>query len=202
MKPGGESTKRIALAAALSALPLVAAAQAETYALDPYHTIPHFSLEYHGYGTLIGRFDKMSGKFTVDRTAKKGGLEFAIEAASVNTGDGERGPRPRSRDEHLRTPDFFNAVEFPRITFKSTNVKFSGDSPAEVEGQLTLLGTTKPLTFRIDRWVCKDHPVYKKPSCGGNATAVFKRSEFGMKYAIPSISDEVRLTTLFLAFRE
>jgi polyisoprenoid-binding protein YceI len=202
MKPGGESTKRIALAAALSALPLVAAAQAETYALDPYHTIPHFSLEYHGYGTLIGRFDKMSGKFTIDRTAKKGGLEFAIEAASVNTGDGERGPRPRSRDEHLRTPDFFNAVEFPRITFKSTNVKFSGDSPAEVEGQLTLLGTTKPLTFRIDRWVCKDHPVYKKPSCGGNATAVFKRSEFGMKYAIPSISDEVRLTTLFLAFRE
>jgi polyisoprenoid-binding protein YceI len=202
MKPGGESTKRIALAAALSALPLVAAAQAETYALDPYHTIPHFSLEYHGYGALIGRFDKMSGKFTIDRTAKKGGLEFAIEAASVNTGDGERGPRPRSRDEHLRTPDFFNAVEFPRITFKSTNVKFSGDSPAEVEGQLTLLGTTKPLTFRIDRWVCKDHPVYKKPSCGGNATAVFKRSEFGMKYAIPSISDEVRLTTLFLAFRE
>jgi polyisoprenoid-binding protein YceI len=194
--------KRIALAAALSALPLVAAAQAETYALDPYHTIPHFSLEYHGYGTLIGRFDKMSGKFTIDRTAKKGGLEFAIEAASVNTGDGERGPRPRSRDEHLRTPDFFNAVEFPRITFKSTNVKFSGDSPAEVEGQLTLLGTTKPLTFRIDRWVCKDHPVYKKPSCGGNATAVFRRSEFGMKYAIPSISDEVRLTTLFLAFRE
>lgn len=194
--------KRIALAAALSALPLVAAAQAETYALDPYHTIPHFSLEYHGYGTLIGRFDKMSGKFTIDRTAKKGGLEFAIEAASVNTGDGERGPRPRSRDEHLRTPDFFNAVEFPRITFKSTNVKFSGDGPAEVEGQLTLLGTTKPLTFRIDRWVCKDHPVYKKPSCGGNATAVFKRSDFGMKYAIPSISDEVRLTTLFLAFRE
>ena len=194
--------KRIALAAALSALPLVAAAQAETYALDPCHTIPHFSLEYHGYGTLIGRFDKMSGKFTIDRTAKKGGLEFAIEAASVNTGDGERGPRPRSRDEHLRTPDFFNAVEFPRITFKSTNVKFSGDNPAEVEGQLTLLGTTKPLTFRIDRWVCKDHPVYKKPSCGGNATAVFKRSEFGMKYAIPSISDEVRLTTLFLAVRE
>lgn len=194
--------RRIILAAALSALPLVAAAQAETYALDPYHTIPHFAIEYHGYGTIMGRFDKASGKFTIDRTAKKGGLEFAIETASVNTGDSERGPRPRSRDEHLRSPDFFNAVEFPRITFKSTNVKFSGDSPAEVEGQLTLLGTTKPLTFKIDRWVCKDHPVYKKPSCGGNASAVFKRSDFGMKYGIPSMSDEVRLTTLFLAFRE
>jgi polyisoprenoid-binding protein YceI len=194
--------KRIALAAALSALPLVAAAQVETYALDPYHTIPHFSLEYHGYGTLSGRFDKTSGRFTIDRTARKGGLDFAIEAASVNTGDGDKGPRPRSRDEHLRSPDFFNVVEFPRITFKSTNVKFGSDGPAEVEGQLTLLGTTKPLTFKIDRWVCKDHPVYKKPSCGGNASAVFKRSDFGMKYGIPSMSDEVRLTTLFLAFRE
>jgi polyisoprenoid-binding protein YceI len=194
--------KRITFAAALAALPLVAAAQTETYTLDPYHTIPHFLIEYHGYGTIYGRFDKASGKFTIDRTAKKGGLEFAIEAASLTTGDGEKGARPRSRDEHLRSPDFFNVAEFPRITFRSTNVKFSGDNPAEVEGQVTLLGITKPLTFKIDRWVCKDHPVYKKPSCGGNGSAVLKRSEFGMKYAIPSISDEVRLTTLFLAFRE
>ena len=74
--------KRIALAAAFAALPLVASAQTETYALDPYHTIPHFSLEYWGYGTIQGRFDKTSGKFTIDRTAKKAGLEFAIEAAS------------------------------------------------------------------------------------------------------------------------
>ena len=194
--------KRIYLAATLLLLPLAAAAQSETYALDPYHTIPHFGIEYHGYGTIMGRFDKASGKFTIDRTAKKGGLEFAIEAASANTGDADRGPRPRSRDEHLRSPDFFNVVEFPRITFKSTNVKFAGDNPVEVEGQLTLLGTTKPVTFKIEKWVCKDHPVYKKPSCGGNASAVFKRSEFGMKYGIPSMSDEVRLTTLFLGFRE
>ena len=194
--------RRITLAAALFALPLVAAAQNETYALDPYHTIPHFTIEYHGYGTITGRFDKASGKFTIDRAAKKGGLDFAIETASVNTGDAERGSRPRSRDEHLRSADFFNAVEFPRITFKSTNVKFAGDNPAEVEGQLTLLGTTKPVTFKIEKWVCKDHPMYKKPSCGGNASAVFKRSDFGIKSGIPSMSDEVRLTTLFLAFRE
>lgn len=193
---------RMKVAVALFALPLVAAAQAETYTLDPYHTIPHFSLEYHGYGTFYGRFDKASGKFTIDRAARKGGLDFAIEAASLTTGDGDKGSRPRSRDEHLRSPDFFNVAEFPRITFKSTSVRFNGDVPAEVEGQLTLVGATKPVTFRIDKWVCKDHPVYKKPSCGGNASAVFKRSDFGMKYAIPSISDEVRLMTLFLAFRD
>jgi polyisoprenoid-binding protein YceI len=194
--------KRFAIVSVLLTLPLVAAAQTESYALDPYHTIPHFAIEYHGYGTIMGRFDKASGKFTIDRAAKKGGLDFVIETASVNTGDADKGPRPRSRDEHLRSPDFFNVVEFPRITFKSTNVKFAGDNPAEVEGQLKLLGTSKPVTFKIDKWVCKDHPVYKKPSCGGNASAVFKRSDFGMKYGIPSMSDEVKLTTLFLAFRE
>lgn len=194
--------RRISVAAALFALPLGAAAQVESYTLDPYHTIPHFSLEYWGFGTIIGRFDKTSGKFTLDRTAKKGGLDFTIEAASLTTGDSDRGSRPRSRDDHLRSPDFFNVAEFPRITFKGTNVKFNGDVPAEVEGQITILGTTKPLTIKIDRWVCKDHPVYKKPSCGGNASAVLKRSEFGMKYAVPNISDEVRLTTLILAFRD
>lgn len=194
--------RRISVAAALFALPLGAAAQVESYTLDPYHTIPHFSLEYWGFGTIIGRFDKTSGKFTLDRTAKKGGLDFTIEAASLTTGDGDRGSRPRSRDDHLRSPDFFNVAEFPRITFKGTNVKFNGEVPAEVEGQITILGTTKPLTIKIDRWVCKDHPVYKKPSCGGNASAVLKRSEFGMKYAVPNISDEVRLTTLILAFRD
>ena len=183
-------------------VPLAAAAQVETYVIDPYHTIPHFFIEYHGFGTIPGRFDKTTGKFSIDRSARRGTLELNIETASVTTGDDARGGRPRSRDEHLRTADFFNAAEFPRMTFRSTGVKFNGDVPVEVEGQLTLLGTTRPLTLRIDRWLCKDHPIYKRFTCGGNASATLKRSEFRMKYGIPSVGDEVRLTTLFLGFRE
>jgi polyisoprenoid-binding protein YceI len=184
------------------AVPFTALAQAQSYTIDQYHTIPHFYIEYHGFGTIPGRFDKTSGRFTIDRAARKATLEFVIESASITTGDGERGSRPRSRDEHLRTPDFFNVAEFPRIVFKSTQVKFNGEQPAEVEGTISLLGVTRPLTLKIERWVCKDHPVYKKPSCGGNAVGALKRSEFGMKYAIPSISDEVRLSTMFLAHRD
>jgi len=186
----------------LLAAALPARAQLETYTLDPYHTIPHFTLEYHGFGTITGRFDKSSGKFSLDRSAGKGSLEFNIEAASINTGDGDRGKRPRSRDEHLRTVDFFNVAEFPRLSFKSTNVKFSGGAPTEIEGEMTLLGVTRPLTFKVERWTCKDHVVYKRPTCGGNATAALKRSDYGMKYGIPSVGDEVRLSTLFLAFRD
>lgn len=185
---------------ALGLLPAFAVAN-ESYTIDPYHTIPHFTLEYHGFGTFTGRFDRTSGNFTVDRAARKASLELAIETASLTTGDADRGPRPRSRDEHLRSVDFFNAAEFPRISFRSTEVRFNGDVPAEIDGQLTLLGVTRPVTLKVDKWVCKDHAVYKKPACGGNVSAVIRRSEFGMKYAIPSISDEVRLSTLFLGFR-
>jgi polyisoprenoid-binding protein YceI len=188
--------------AALLAAPLAASAQSQSFTIDPYHTIPHFSLEYHGYATFQGRFDRTSGKFALDRAARSASLEFAMEAASLTTGDNERGSRPRSRDEHLRSPDFFNVVEFPRIAFRSTAVRFNGEVPAEIDGQLTLLGITRPLTFKVERWVCKDHPVYKKPACGGNVSAVLKRSEFGMKYAIPSISDEVKLSTMFLGLRD
>jgi polyisoprenoid-binding protein YceI len=192
--------KRLALLAFAFAPALAAAA--DTYTIDPYHTIPHFTLEYHGFGTFTGRFDRTSGKFMVDRAARKGSLEFAIETASLTTGDGDRGARPRSRDEHLRSVDFFNVAEFPRMTFRSTDVRFNGDVPTEIDGQLSLLGSTRPVTFKVDRWVCKDHAVYKKPACGGNVSATIKRSEYGMKYAIPSISDEVRLSTLFLGFRD
>ena len=192
--------KRLALLAFAFAPALAAAA--DTYTIDPYHTIPHFTLEYHGFGTFTGRFDRTSGKFMVDRAARKGSLEFAIETASLTTGDGDRGARPRSRDEHLRSVDFFNVAEFPRMTFRSTDVRFNGDVPTEFDGQLSLLGSTRPVTFKVDRWVCKDHAVYKKPACGGNVSATIKRSEYGMKYAIPSISDEVRLSTLFLGFRD
>lgn len=185
-----------------AAAPCAAWAQVETYSIDPYHTIPHFFLEYHGFGTIPGRFDKASGKFSIDRAARKGTLEFSIETASVNTGDADRGKRPRSRDEHLRGADFFNSAEFPRMTFKSANVRFNGDTPAEVEGQISLLGVTRPLTLRIERWLCKEHAIYKRPTCGGNASGTLKRSDFGMKYGLPSVGDEIRLTTLFLGFRD
>ena len=62
------------------------------------------------------------------------------------------------------------------MTFKSSGVKFAGDNPAEISGNLTLLGITKPVSMKVERWVCKDHPMNKKPICGGNATGTLKRS--------------------------
>ena len=144
--------KKILLAALVAATPFAANAAPENFTLDPTHTYPHFAVDHLGVSTMWGRFGKTTGKFMLDKVAKKA-----------------------------------------TMTYKSTNVKFAGENPSEIEGQLTLLGVTKPLALKVDRWVCKDNPNNKQPMCGGNATGSFKRSDFGMKFAIPNVGDEVKL---------
>ncbi|HSH06468.1 MAG TPA: YceI family protein, partial [Burkholderiales bacterium] len=173
-----------------------------TYVFDPYHTYPHFAVDHLGVSTMWGRFDTSSGTFTLDTAAKIGSVELVVETASISTGDNVKGARSRARDEHLRAADFFNVAEFPQMTYKSTAVKFNGDTPAAVEGQLTLLGVSKPLTLNIERWVCKPHPFKKKPMCGGNASGRFKRTDFGMKYGVPAVGDEIKLFIEFEAYKQ
>ena len=184
---------KLAAAVLIAALPLAAAAAPESYTLDPYHTYAHFEVNHLGFSTMRGRFDKSSGKFTLDKAAKSGSLDLAIETASITTGDNDKAGRPRARDEHLRSPDFFNVAEFPRMTYKTTAVKFSGDNPATIEGNLTLLGVTKPLTLHVDNWKCGANPMSKKEMCGGNASGTLKRTDFGMKYGVPGVGDELKL---------
>jgi polyisoprenoid-binding protein YceI len=180
-----------------AALPLAAVAAPESFTLDPTHTYPNFMVDHWGLSTMHGRFDKTTGKFTLDRAAKTGSVELAIETASISTGDNERAGRPRSRDEHLRQADFFNVAEFPRMTFKSTKVNFGGDLPSSVEGNLTLLGVTKPVTLSFERFKCGQNPFTKKDRCGGNAVGKIKRSDFGMRTAIPAVGDEIALNIEF-----
>jgi polyisoprenoid-binding protein YceI len=168
-------------------------ANPENYTIDPTHTYAYFEVEHLGVSVQRGRFERNSGKFTLDRAAKTGSVELNVETASVSSGDNVKGSRPRTLDDHLKTADFFNVAEFPRMTFKSTGVKFAGDNPSEIAGNLTLLGVTKPVTLKVERWVCKDNPMSKKPMCGGNASASLKRTDFGMKYGVPAIGDDVRL---------
>lgn len=186
----------------LVAFPLAAAAAPESYTLDPYHTYPNFTIEHLGVSTMYGRFNKTSGKFSLDRTARSGALDLTVETASIDTGDNDRGSRARSRDEHLRAADFFNAAEFPRITYKSTKVIFTGDNPSQVEGSLTLLGVTKPLQLTVERFKCNPAQGAGKERCGGNATGRIKRSDFGMKAGIPSIGDDIALIISFEGLKD
>lgn len=182
---------------ALAAAPLAAGAAVENYTIDPLHAYPNFWIEHFGLSQMHGRFERMTGKFALDKQAKAGAVELTIATNSINTGDSVKGSRPQSRDDHLKAADFFNVAEFPQMSFKSTKVNFSGELPASVEGNLTLLGVSKPVTLTFERFKCGQHPFTKKDRCGGNAVGKIKRSDFGMKYGIPAMSDEIALNISF-----
>jgi polyisoprenoid-binding protein YceI len=178
--------RKICLAVAM--MTAVSAQAAEQYTIDPNHTYPHFAINHLGFSTMHGRFDKTEGALTIDWAKKTGSVNVKIDAASVNTGFGKR-------DDHLRSPDFLNAAEFPAITYKSSKVVINDNKTATVEGELTMVGVTKPVTLKVDRISCGDHPMKKGAYvCGFDAKAKIKRSDFGVSYALPAVGDEMVLS--------
>ena len=162
------------------------AVAADSYTIDPSHTFPRFEISHFGFSTHQGQFNKTTGKIVLDRAAKTGSIEITVDTASIGTGD-------PALEKHLKSEDFFNVAKFPTMVFKSKSVKFNGDVPASAEGELTLLGVTRPLTLTITRVKCAPHPMLKKEDCGAEVTGMLKRSEFGMKTYVPAVGDEVTL---------
>ncbi|MGZ5036021.1 MAG: YceI family protein [Usitatibacter sp.] len=180
--------KRIALAPAIAVLAtaLPAAAEMQSYTIDPLHTKPTYDVMHLGYSIQRGRFDKTSGKIMLDTAAKKGSADVTIDAASVDSG-------VPKLDEHLKGADFFNVAQHPTITFKSSSFAFDGDNVKSVTGELTMNGVTQPVTLTANLFKCAPHPVTKKAQCGGDFQTTVKRSEFGIKYGIPLVADDVTL---------
>jgi polyisoprenoid-binding protein YceI len=184
---------RRSLAALACVVPLSVLASPTTYVIDPIHSFPNFRINHLGMASIMGRFEKMTGKVVLDPVAKSGNLEVKIPTATVSTGDGKRADGVRSRDDHLRTADFFNSAEFPDMTYKSTKFNFNGDALDSIEGTLTLLGVSKPVKLTVSSFKCGPHPFTKKPMCGADVEGVVKRTDFGMKFGVPAIADEVKL---------
>jgi polyisoprenoid-binding protein YceI len=187
--------QRTALLAIAAAITTPAFAAPETFTVDPRHTFPSFEVSHLGFSTQRGRFNASSGKITLDRAAQKGSIDVVIDTRSVDTGLDKL-------EDHLRGEDFFNVAKYPTITFKSGTVKFNGDVPVAAEGELTMLGVTKPVTLTITSFKCGVHPVSKKDTCGADAGASIMRSDFGMKYALPAVGDQVKLNIQVEATRD
>ena len=185
--------KRLILAASLAAaLPVLAQ---ETYTVDARHTFPQFEVKHFGMSTQRGLFNKTTGKITLDRAAKKGAADITIDMASIVTGDGKL-------SDHLRAADFFDVEKHPTGRFKSSEFKFDGEKLVSVNGELTLLGVTKPVTLVVNQFNCGTHPMNKKAMCGADASTTIKRSDFGIKYAIPAVSDDVKLSIPIEAYKD
>lgn len=168
---------------------IVAAAPslANTYNIDPNHTYPSFETDHFGTSTWRGKFTKTSGTVVLDRAAKTGTIDITIDATSLDFGH-------EKMNSHAKSKDMFNVEQFPTAIYKGKSIKFNGDNPSSVEGELTLLGVTKPVTLTINKFKCIMHPMMKKEVCGADASATFNRADFGLNYAVNwGFSPEVKL---------
>jgi polyisoprenoid-binding protein YceI len=170
-------------------------AQADTWTFDKAHTEIRFSWDHLGLSRKSGRFLDMDGTLDFSPTEpESGGIEVSIRTGSVATG-------LRELDDHLKSPDFFAANANPRITFRSTGVTQTAERRGEVKGELTIAGITKPVTLDVT-WnftgeypLSSINPAYQgKWVSGFSAKTTIARSDFGLKRAIPLISDEIQIT--------
>jgi polyisoprenoid-binding protein YceI len=164
----------LALAASgfLAGAPLFAAM--ETYKIDAVHSSVGFAVR-HFTSKVPGRFNRFEGTITLDpKDLSKGSVNVTIDAASIDTAN-------EDRDKHLKSPDFFDVEKHPKMTFQSTRVKPMGPSKAQVEGNLTLRGVTKPVTLDVE--ILGFGPGFGGGFVGGfEARARINRQDFGVSW--------------------
>jgi polyisoprenoid-binding protein YceI len=170
---------------------------ADVYNIEPNHTYPSFEADHMG-GVSVwrGKFTKTSGSITLDRAAKTGALDITIDANSLDFG-------LEKMNKHAKSPDMFDVAKFPTVTYKANAIRFDGDKPAEVDGELTLHGVTKPVKLTIKQFKCIQHPMLKKEYCGADAAATFNRSDFGISYGTQmGFNPEVKLAIQVEAIKQ
>jgi len=168
---------------------------AETYKLDPDHTSIIFRLKHLGVAYVYGRFSGPTGSFVFDESSPaNSSIEIQVDAKNVDTAVAKR-------DNHLKSPDFFDAGEHPLIKFKSTSVKKSGPDSYEISGNLTLLGKTQPITVKALQTVNGKDP-WGNFRQGFETSFTIKRSDFGMDFMMGVAGDDVLLTVSVEGIRQ
>ena len=113
-------------------------------------------------------------------------MDVTIDAASVDVGF-------EALDKHLMSPDFLDVAKYPTATFKGKSMTFNGDVPVSVQGDFTLHGVTRPLTLTINKFKCVQDKMLKREVCGADASAEFKRTDYGITFGGNAFAPEVRL---------
>ncbi len=168
-------------------------AQAVEYQIDPVHSSAHFSVRHLMVSNVRGEFAKVTGKVIYDpKNLKASSVEATIDATSINTHEPKR-------DNHLKSPDFFDVAKFPTLTFKSKRVEKAGKGKLRVTGDLTIHGVTREVVLDVEGPVpeVKMGPNLKS---GASASTTINRKDFGLVWnkALDSggvvVGDEVKIT--------
>jgi polyisoprenoid-binding protein YceI len=175
----------LALALATFASPAFAA---DAFKFDASHTYIGFAIDHLGFAKTLGEFLRFDGTLKLDREdLTRSSIEVTIDTASIDTDQPDF-------DEHLRSADFFHVAEHPAMTFRSTAVEDLGEGRLKVTGDLSLLGTTRPVVLdtRLNRVAM--HPF--RPSievAGFSATTTIDRTAFGMGKYAPAVGTQVEI---------
>ncbi len=165
--------------------PVASASAPATFTVDDTHSMSLFRVEHMGAGKFWGRFNDISGSAQYAPNTSLS-MSVTIQTASVDSGN-------KKLDGHLKSPDFFNAAEFPTMAFASASSKPLGAGAFEVTGALTIHGVTKTVTVPVQ---CSEVSVMGGTSRAGfEATFEIKRSDFGVSYGVEqgAIGDQVRV---------
>lgn len=165
-----------------------AAVQAGNYKLETGHARILFAVSHMGLSTWYGDFSGATGSLTLDpKNPAAAALDVSIPVASVTTTN-------TVLDGELKSPMFFDAPQFPTITFKSTKVTVTGPDTAKVTGDLTFHGVTKPVTLDATFKAAAPNAMTKAYTVGFEVKGALKRSDYGVKTYLPVIGDDVDLT--------
>ena len=164
----------------------------EAFQVDAVHSTAIFRVHHLGAGMFYGRFNDISGTITGDENPA---FDISIDINSVDTNN-------EKLDAHLKSPDFFNAVEFSEMTFKSSATKKVGDDKYEVKGDITIHGVTKPLTVTMTK--TGQVTGRRGESIGFEMEFQISRSDYGMNYGIESgaLSNDIKVIVALEAGRK
>jgi len=182
--------KRLAVITGILALAApLALAQTSTWTSDPAHSEVDFSIKHLSVSNVHGRFGHVSATIIYnDADITKSSVNATIDVTGVDTGE-------EARNNHLKTPDFFDVATYANATFTSTSVAKTATG-LTVNGNLTLHGVTKPVVLTVDGPTAPAQGMDHKPHVGFEATTTIKRTDFGIGTKFPDaiLSDAVKLT--------
>ena len=184
--------KRFIALALAAALPSFASAETSTWQLDPAHSDSSFAVKHLVISTVRGHFGKTTGTVKLDESdVTKSSAEATVDVSSIDT-------RVQKRDEDLKSPNFFDVQKYPTATFKSTKVEKAGEDRLKITGDLTLKGTTKPVTFDVTYTPKAITGARGETRRGFAAKTELNRKDFGLNYsktveAGPVVGDTVTL---------
>ncbi|WP_414704740.1 YceI family protein [Pseudomonas anatoliensis] len=184
--------KKTLAALAIGSAVLSANVMAADYVVDKegQHAFVDFKISHLGYSFITGTFKDIDGKFSFDAAKPEDSkIEFNVNTASVFTNHAER-------DKHIASADFLNASKFGKATFVSTSIKSTGANTADVTGDLTLLGVTKPVVVKAT-FLGEGKDPWGGYRAGFEGTTSIKRSDFGKQKDLGPKSDAVELYVSF-----